>query len=75
MQFRASSTCQLEEAKSAAAKKQNSIEADNAALRATLDELELVHQATSIEQVKKLASKEKDLLTFGEGTNVSSDSK
>ncbi len=50
MKFRASSTRELEEAKSAAAKKQSSIEAENAALRVTLDKLKLSHQAASMEQ-------------------------
>lgn len=62
LKFRANSTRQLEEAKSAAAKKQSSIEADNAALRETLDNLKLSHQTASMEQDKKLASKEEDLL-------------
>ena len=75
LELRASSTRELEEAKSAAAKKQSSIEADYAALQVTLDEIKLSHQAATIEQDKKLASKEEDLSRFGEGTNVSSDEK
>ncbi len=62
--LQSSSTRQLEESKSAAAKKQNSIEADNVALRMTLHELKLSHQAVSIDHDKKLASKEEDLLKF-----------
>lgn len=75
LKLRANSTRLLEEVKSAAAKKQSSIEADYAALQVTLDEIKLSHQAATIEQDKKLASKEEDLSRFGEGTNVSSDEK
>ena len=75
LKLRASSTLLLEEAQSAAAEKQNSIEADYAALQVTLDEIKLSHQAATIGQDKKLASKEEDLLRLGEGTNASSDVK
>lgn len=64
----ASSTRQLEEAKSAAVKEQGSLEVDIAAFREMMHELELSHQAVSTEHVKKLASKEEDILKFGEGT-------
>lgn len=64
----ASSTRQLEEAKSAAVKEQGSLEVDIAAFREMVHELELSHQAVSTEHVKKLASKEEDILKFGEGT-------
>lgn len=64
----ASSTRQLEEAKSAAVKEQGSLEVDIAAFREMIHELELSHQAVSTEHVKKLASKEEDILKFGEGT-------
>lgn len=63
----ASLTRQFEEAKSAAVKKQDFLEGDIAALREKLHEIELSHQAVSIEQDKK-SSKEGDILKFGERT-------
>lgn len=62
---RASSTRLLEEAELAASKEQKFIKAENAALCEALHELELIHQAVSIEQNKKLASKKEDLLKLG----------
>lgn len=67
-EVQASSTRQLKEAKSTAVKKQDSLEGDIAALSEKLHELELSHQAVSIEQDKKLSSKEDDILKFGERT-------
>lgn len=67
-EVQASSTRQLKEAKSTAVKKQDSLEGDIAALREKLHELELSHQAVSIEQDKKLSSKKDDILKFGERT-------
>lgn len=66
----ASSTRQLEEAKSTAVKKQDSpLEGDIAALCEKLHELEFSHQAVTIEQdKKKLSSKEEDILKFSERT-------